>query len=626
MQNIGDSIEASLHGDSFYQLLVRNLPNMAILVFDKDLRYLAAEGQFLETLGLAPEAVIGKTFTEVDSAEGVPTLLPHYQSALQGLESEVVAHRGPFVHLSHFTPVRDDHGAIVAGMVISQNITAQGKAELALAESEARYRLLANNSLEVVILQDSNYQWTYVSPACERILGYAPEELIGINGLDISHPDDHDKIRKSRAVSLDSLNTRYPIVVRFRHKQGHYIWVEMTGQAVYSDQSHEVVGFVSSLRDVTVRHQTEEALRAAENRFHMLFQESLDGIILSSHGQLVIANPAAYQMFGWEPSDYQEIDLGSIMDRSDPRYATYISERNLTGKSSVELTGIRRDGTTFPVAVTSSFFPGPNAIRHTWSIVHDMTEHKRLQQTLIDQEKTRTALTKENELSALKAQMMQRMTHEFRTPLSVLQASIETLTTYLDRLSPEQRWVKAENIKRGIRRLTGMLDEISFVVRDEPLDSQPRTKVDLYELCQQVVSEIESQTKQAYRFVLDLPDPKTSTESMLIGDPDTLKMALTHVMRNAVRFSAPAEPVTICLSGSDQEIVMQVIDQGIGIPLPEQSRLFEPFFRASNINEIGGLGLGLTIAKSCIETHQGTIAIVSVPERGTTVTIRLPKA
>lgn len=166
-----------------------------------------------------------------------------------------------------------------------------------------------------------------------------------------------------------------------------------------------------------------------------------------------------------------------------------------------------------------------------------------------------------------------------------------------------------------------MLQEIGLVVNGNfTPDHVHRQSTDVSVLCHELATELERQLNFPGKYVLNLPE---STIASL--DPHVTKNAIRHIMRNAARFSNPSSVVRVSLSRDEKGITLRVTDTGIGIPSLEQLRLFEPFFRGSNINEVSGLGVGLTIARAAIEAQDGTIKIESVVGQGTTVTIWFPK-
>ncbi len=127
---------------ALYQLVVQSLPDLAILVFDKDLRYLLAEGSILETAGLIPKEIIGKTLWEVFPPDTQAQLLPHYRAALEGRSTQFEGRQNQFRYQAQALPVRDSQGQIVAGMLVARNITTAKQPEEAQRESEERYRTL----------------------------------------------------------------------------------------------------------------------------------------------------------------------------------------------------------------------------------------------------------------------------------------------------------------------------------------------------------------------------------------------------------------------------------------------------------------------------------------------------
>ena len=254
-------------------------------------------------------------------------------------------------------------------------------------------------------------------------------------------------------------------------------------------------------------------------------------------------------------------------------------------------------------------------------IVRDLSVRHRYQEALIEQERLRTALEKETELSQIKSRMMERIAHEFRTPLAIIGASAESLNVYLDRLTPEQRDAKVKKIQTQIQHFSVLLDQIGLAMRGTLVpDDLQITTIDLSHLCRQTVHELEAQLVQPGKYDLHLPET-----ALIQADPAVLKNALVHVLHNAARFSAANAPITVSLTTDEQGVEVTVRDSGIGILPQEQGRIFEAFFRGSNIGVISGLGLGLTIAQGCVELHHGTIKMESAPGEGTTVRIWLPR-
>ncbi|WP_228015950.1 sensor histidine kinase [Synechocystis salina] len=112
-------------------------------------------------------------------------------------------------------------------------------------------------------------------------------------------------------------------------------------------------------------------------------------------------------------------------------------------------------------------------------------------------------------------------------------------------------------------------------------------------------------------------------ESSLV-DVRLLRHTLENVLSNAIKYSAPGSTVTLDISRDEEHLLFQVQDEGIGIPPQDREKLFEAFHRASNVGDVPGTGLGLSIVKRYVEFQGGTIQVTSVPEKGTTMVIKLP--
>ena len=123
-------------------------------------------------------------------------------------------------------------------------------------------------------------------------------------------------------------------------------------------------------------------------------------------------------------------------------------------------------------------------------------------------------------------------------------------------------------------------------------------------------------------------EPKTTDPAMIVGDPDELKAAIWNLIDNAVKFSLRDGGVTVRLGVLGADVLLEVVDEGIGVPAEEQERLFSRFFRSSLsvADEIQGTGLGLALVQTVVEGHDGAVDVASVEGEGTTVSVRLPRA
>jgi len=234
----------------------------------------------------------------------------------------------------------------------------------------------------------------------------------------------------------------------------------------------------------------------------------------------------------------------------------------------------------------------------------------------------RVALAAEKELNQLKSSFVSMVSHEFRTPLGVILSSSNILDRYLDRLPPDKRAAQLRAIRKSVHRMNDLIDDVLMLGKLDAgvLCCQP-VPLDLAAFCRRATGEIESATARdgAIRFIESENNGETAS-----ADEGLLHHILTNILGNAVKYSSPGEPVEFILArrGPDAEFVVR--DRGCGIPAGDQARLFTAFYRGSNVGQKPGSGLGLVIAKRCVDLHGGVIRCESEEGKGTTFTVTLP--
>jgi signal transduction histidine kinase len=227
------------------------------------------------------------------------------------------------------------------------------------------------------------------------------------------------------------------------------------------------------------------------------------------------------------------------------------------------------------------------------------------------------------ELNRAKSDFVATVSHEFRTPLTSITANAELLQEETE-LSPQQlRFVDA--IARNATRLSSLTDDLLLLSGFTSREPQMETvELDLTEVVAQAHEVIK--TLGAGRDItvdFDLPDRPLH----VTGDAEQLERVVLNLVSNAIKFSEQGGTVTCRLFEAAAEAVLEVIDTGIGIPQDELDGVFTKFFRGSAAREhaVQGTGLGLPIVASIVENHGGSVAVESGEDRGTVLTVRLPR-
>jgi signal transduction histidine kinase len=231
------------------------------------------------------------------------------------------------------------------------------------------------------------------------------------------------------------------------------------------------------------------------------------------------------------------------------------------------------------------------------------------------------ALDRERELNELKSRFVAMASHEFRTPLTSIQASVDMLRRYGGRMSEEQKAENLEGIRREIANLTKLLEGILTLGRADAgrMELRP-TPIDLRLICIDQIEKAKLSARPKHEFWLDI----SGNSGAVYLDEQLVLHLVTNMLSNAVKYSPDGGLITLTLRVTEDAVRISVSDQGIGIPEAGRERLFDAFHRFKNVGAISGTGLGLAIMKRAAERHGGTIEIESREGAGTTVSVVLP--
>lgn len=244
------------------------------------------------------------------------------------------------------------------------------------------------------------------------------------------------------------------------------------------------------------------------------------------------------------------------------------------------------------------------------------------------------ALQRERELSELKTSFVAMTSHEFRTPLTTIQSSVDLLESYYDKLSKEKQLTHFKRISISVERMHQMLKDILLLAEAEAgkLHFNP-APIDLAKFCWGLVEDLEqnaqnpptlSNVEPKNRISFTVQSTPATPDILPLIDEKLLRQILTNLLSNALKYSDFGSTIQFDLKYLEEKVIFRIQDQGIGIPTADQVYLFDSFYRASNSGTIQGTGLGLAIVKQCVDLHQGKITVDSVEGVGTTFTVTLP--
>ncbi|MDP4225102.1 MAG: PAS domain S-box protein [Bacteroidota bacterium] len=262
-----------------------------------------------------------------------------------------------------------------------KDITQRKHAEEALIESEIKFRNLFENSpLGKTMTMLDGYE--HGNKSFCTMIGYAQEELKLKKWMDIIPSED---IQKNANIIQSLQKGEIPIAnweKRYIHKNGAIIWANVTSY-LQRDNEGRALYFISTIDDITERKFAEKALREIQEQYRLLFNSSMDAIILATpDGLLLSANPAACKIFGYTEQEMLSLTRDDIADIADPTLRTSIEEYSQSGNFRGELTMVRKDGSKFPAEVSISLFLDKEKRERACLIIRDITERKKTENAL----------------------------------------------------------------------------------------------------------------------------------------------------------------------------------------------------------------------------------------------------
>lgn len=438
----------------------------------------------------------------------------------------------------------------------------------------------------------------------ERIFGYTADEMIG-RSLSVLMPGGTgaftpvlDRLRAGE--QLDRIEA-----VRIA-KDGRLVHVSLMGTAV-RDAQRQVVGALAVIRDISGQKRADLQREATEARWRAIIDSAVDAIVvIDVRGRIEAFNRSAERMFGYAEAEMVGRTVNTLMPAPyREEHDGYIRRYLTTGEQRIigigrEVTGLRKDGSTFPVHLSVGEWQ-VGGERHFTGILHDLTPRMQLEERLREQ----TALARLGEMAAVIA-------HEIKNPLAAVRGAIQVIGGRLPAGSKDGPVVK---------EIVARLDALNDLIKDLLLFArtpQPRIgSVSILALMRMTL-ELLSKDPAFAGVAIDVSGDAPAIK----GDAELLKIVFQNLLINAAQAMHGQGQIKVEIRAGETTHDVVVVDNGPGIPHEVRDKLFRPFFTT----KARGTGLGLSIARRLLEAHGGTIAVACPDTGGTAVTITLPAA
>jgi PAS domain S-box-containing protein len=482
--------------------------------------------------------------------------------------------------------------------------------------------------------------YTYVGPQAQELLGY-PLENWYTEGFwqSIIHPDDRDATVKFCLSAVNQCQD-HDIEYRTITADGRIVWVrDVISVDVKDGNAKRIRGILINISD---RKQADEALKASEQRFKDIVEVSSDWVWeCNEHLKFTYLSERFSQVTGRPKEQFLGKTRQEVVQNTGPKWDAHLADLNARRPFREFMSKtVNGEGETQywmisgrPMFDESGRFMGYRGTgADRTAEVRDQAElirHRDHLQDLVDEatielseraEELRQALTKEKELNEIQRQFVYMASHEFRTPLAIIDSAAQRMLRKVETLTPQDTAKRVEKIRGAVGRMTRLMESTLDAARIE--EGKIDIKISDCDL-RFIILDVEMhqiELSQKHSISCDLKDLPDSIQA----DKGALNQIFSNLISNAVKYSPDANDIHVRGWVEGQFAVVDVKDHGLGIDKQDLPKMFQRYFRANTSSGIAGTGIGLNLVKTLVELHEGSIQVRSEKGTGSVFTVRLP--
>lgn len=578
-----------------------------------------------EAIGKPLRDLVRPEYPTSDRDEIITTFMAEGQYS-----EELIHHRKdgtPIQLWGSVTLIYDDKGVPTGAVAVNRDITQRKQTEDALRESQQNMaeaqRIAYLGSWDLNVVTNDIY-W---SDEMYRIYG-VEKGKVAENDIvrKLIHPDDLNLF----SIAIDSaLAGDVPEYVEYRiiRPDGQTRLLRATAH-IFCDESGQVIRMVGTTQDITDRRQVEESLVESNQRFAQIAEaiEHVFWLIDVSDPddyKVLYVNSAFERIWNHTVEElYSDVSIFSNYLHEDDKQRVYEAFTNFVagkGEFDLEFRLTPPGKSMLTLAVTANLIRNKQGdIVRIAGITRDITKQKDLELLALENERLKTQFQKEQEQNELVQRIISTLSHDMRTPLSLITLSRDMLAKYYERLDPDRRIEMLDTITNQAEFAVKLLEDTVQVARGQTVfNPQP---INVATLCQVSIDEVYMSKQDHHHLVFENVD---NVETVSI-DATLVSRILLNLLSNAIKYSPNGGEIKLELCSYQDGIILRVADEGMGISEEEIFHIFDLLYRSDNVNEIQGTGLGLNIVKDCVERHHGEITVESEFGKGSVFTVRLP--
>jgi len=455
-----------------------------------------------------------------------------------------------------------------------------------LAVERTMLRTLIDNVPDYIFIKDSAGRFILSNTAhakaarttVETLLGKSVDEFFPTD-LALRYNSDDELVMKGHSIDAQERQTV--------DEHSAPIWVTTTKVPMTSN-SGKIIGVVGISRDITKSKQAEEAFRQSELKYRRIIDTSTEGIwMIDANDQTTFVNPCLAEMFGYSMAEMMDISLLQLVNEGEPPLGAVTSERQIQKLGQKrDFKFQKKDGSdVWAIVSTAPILDENGEYNGALAMLTDITDRKYAEhQTL--------ALEAEQQRVSVLKRLINDISHDFRTPLSILQTSLFIFR----RTATDQQQSRIDTLEAQVSRLSDLFETMQDVYT---LEAKSNAHFDLYDvnrLLEKLVGNHHPVAERNHQTLDFLPGedlPAISIDKLLF------ERAITHLLRNALNFTPPSGTITLKSRLQNNQLAVGVQDTGIGIKPESLPHIFEHFYRADQArsSQTGGSGLGLAHAR-----------------------------
>jgi len=523
------------------------------------------------------------------------------------LEERFETHDGDKHHLRIYQPLHDSNGKAKWVMGYGLDLTSIKSIQSVLN----KMTIAVQDAMDGIAVINDEGRYVYVNEAHIKMFGYS---------------NDHDFIGKRWHMlyeqnEIDYLEKKiFPLVNKNRRWAGETIAKLKDGSPVYQEIT------LTSLADGGVicicRDKTEEKKQKQIADIAAIVADNTSSVIIITDPNLRI------QWVNKAFSDVMEYSFEEVFGKdpaflhgpeTDSKAIKKIYKHLLDKKSvSAEILNYSKNGRKYWMQVNvSPFYNADGELVNFISVENDITQLKQAEDNI------KNSLQKEKELNELKSQFVSIASHEIRTPLASIQSSSDLIRIFLenDQVPKDKVEKHIDKIESQITRLSTIMSNLLTVGRINlgKFDLH-KNEIDIENFVKNIINEYFAVTSDGRQVIFNVSGEKHKSHI----DKVLMSQVLINLISNAIKYSIGKPNPEVNLEYQSDNFTIEVKDKGIGIPAGQHKNIFNSFFRANNVENIQGTGLGLVIVKKFVEMHKGKISFTSTLGKGTSFKIKFP--